>query len=194
MEEYVCQHHQRNARKGLDNLYVERCWNPAQALDDWTRLYAHLIQRHDIKGITAFSRAAFARQFEVPGLVVFQALDRGTPVGMLLWYVQDNVAYYHLGAHNEVGYELRSSFALFWHAIEYFRAGGVQWLDLGASPGVNGTATDGLTRFKRGWATGTRTAYFCGRIFDPGTYHRLVKTRGVTETNYFPAYRHGEFT
>ncbi len=143
--------------------------------------------------MAAFSPAAFARQFEVPGLVIFRASYRGAPAGMLLWYVQGEVAYYHLGAFGPLGYELQSSFALFWHAIEYFGAGGLRWLDLGAGAGVNGDASDGLSRFKRGWSTGTRTAYFCGRIFDPKAYARIARARGVADTGYFPAYRKGEF-
>jgi hypothetical protein len=192
-EDYVCRHHQRNARKALDHLYVERCWNPTQVVDDWTALYACLIERHGITGVATFSRAAFARQFEVPGLVVFQALYRGAPVGMLLWYVQNEVAYYHLGAHNALGYRLGSSFALFWRALECFRDNGLQWLDLGAGAGVSADGSDGLTRFKRGWATGTRPAYFCGRIFDRDKYAWIVEAKGVADTAYFPAYRKGEF-
>ena len=192
-EDYVCRHHQRNVRKALDHLAVEQCGNPTQIVDDWTALYAHLIERHGITGVATFSRAAFARQLEVPGLVVFQALYQGTPVGMLLWYVQNEVAYYHLGAHNACGYEQGSSFALFWRAIEHFRASGLRWLDLGAGAGVSHGAADGLTRFKQGWATETRPAYFCGRIFDRDKYAWIVKAKGVAATNYFPAYRQGEF-
>ena len=61
-------------------------------------LYAHLTERHGITGIRAFSRAAFARQLAVPGLVMFRAAAAGETVGLHLWYVQDDVAYGHLGA------------------------------------------------------------------------------------------------
>ena len=46
-------------------------------------------------------------------------------------------------------------------------------------------------RFKRGWATGTRTAHFCGRVLDPERYAQLA---GAAATSYFPAYRAGEAT
>jgi len=189
--DFVCRHHQRYAHKALKLLDVEECRNSTEFLDDWIRLYEHLIQRHGITGIAAFSRNAFARQLEVPGLAAFRASYRGTLVGMLLWYIQGDVAYYHLGAHNPLGYETHSSFALFWHAIECFMAGGLKWLNLGA--GIGGDATDGLSRFKKGWSTGTRTAYFCGRILDWGKYTEIVKARGIANTEYFPAYRTGEF-
>ena len=38
-----------------------------------------------------------------------------------------------------------------------------------------------------------RTAYFCGRIFDPAKYAQLVELNRVGPTSYFPAYRRGEF-
>ena len=156
-------------------------------------LYGYLIQRHGISGIPAFSRTAFARQFKVPGLVAFRALHQGTLVGMSLSYVQGNVVYTHLIACNALGYELDSSYALYWREIEYFRSRGLKWLNLGAGAGVHGNGRDGLTWFKRGWATGTRTAYLCGRIFDRQAYDQIVKAKGVTDTGYFPAYRAGEF-
>jgi hypothetical protein len=192
-EDFVCRHHQRYAHKALETLHVRQCHDPSAFVEDWVQLYAHLIRRHGITGIAAFSREAFARQFEVPGLVAFHASYGGTPVGMLLWYVQGDVAYYHLGAHSPLGYERRSSFALFWHALEYFAARGLTWLNLGAGAGLGGDATDGLSRFKQGWSTGTRTAYFCGRIFRRHRYMQLVDAKGVADTNYFPAYRKGEF-
>src|SRR5215213_8208057 len=110
----------------------------------------------------------------------------GETVGMLLWYVQGDVAYYHLGAYSERGYELRASFALFQHAIEQFARRGLRWLNLGAGAGAASGAESGLSRFKQGWATGTRTAYFCGRIFDEKKYQEILRARGVPATKYFP--------
>lgn len=193
MEEYVHRDHQRKARKALARLRVERCADTIQCLDDWVRLYGHLIQRHRITGLLAFSRTVFARQFEVPGLAVFRALHRDQPVGMVLCYLQGNIAYYHLGAHSPVGYDMGSSFALFWHLTEHLRDGGLRWINLGGGAGVAADATDGLSRFKRGWSTGTRTAYFCGRIFNRPAYDRIVVSKGRADTAYFPAYREGEF-
>lgn len=193
MERFVCRHHQRYARKALEHLHVERCRDSSRCVDDWTELYQCLVHRHGIKGIAAFSRIAFAEQFKVPGLVAFRALHHSITIGMLLWYVQNDVAYYHLGAYRPLGYDLRASFALFWHAIEYFRTSGLKWLGLGAGAGIEASAMDGLSRFKHGWSTGTRTAYFCGRIFNRRRYSELVEAKGTAGTNYFPAYRKGEF-
>lgn len=193
IESYVNKHHLRNARKARQVLTVEKCEQPARFLDDWINIYDTLIERHDITGITKFSRKSFAMQFKVPGLVAFRAVHEGATVGMLLWYVQDKIGYYHLGAYSPVGYQFRASFALFWFAIEYFTASGLHWLNIGAGAGVGTVEKDGLARFKDGWSTGTRTAYFCGRIFDHHKYQEIVNAKGSPSSDYFPAYRLGEF-
>lgn len=190
---FVSSHHRRNARKALRDVEVELCSEPTNYLDEWVNLYGCLVERHKIKGIATFSRMALAKQLIVPGLVMFRASHRQTTIGIILWYIQDEVAYYHLAAYNQIGYKLRASFALFWTAINYFADSGLHWLNLGAGAGVQGNDDDGLIRFKRGWSTGTRTAYLCGRIFDQIKYDQLIQARGIAPTNYFPAYRQGEF-
>lgn len=193
-DEFVSDHHRRNVDKALENVQVQRVTEPTAYLDEWVRLYGVLVERHDITGVTAFSRAAFARQLQTPGTTLFRGVHEGETVSMLIWYRQGDVAYYHLGAHSQMGYDLVASFALFWEAIGYFRRPeGVRWLNLGAGAGARGDAEDGLSRFKSGWATGARTAYFCGRIFDPETYEAAKQAAGVGQTDYFPAYRLGEF-
>lgn len=193
-QEFVSAHHQRNARKALQTIRVERCPEPVRMLDEWISLYGNLIERHQIQGIARFSEASFAGQLSVPGVVVFRAVRNERTIGMLLWYRQGDLAYYHLGAYSQDGYEQNASFALFWDVIEQFRQEGVHWLSLGAGAGIHGDPNDGLTRFKQGWSTGTRTAYFCGRIFDPPKYRELVSARGIGNTGYFPAYRASEST
>jgi len=193
MKTFVCQHHRRYARKASGQLKVEICEEPGQFINKWVELYANLIKRHNIRGILAFSRSAFAKQLKVPGIVVFRAVHQEETVGMLLWYTHGEVAYYHLGAYSNLGYDLGASFPLFWFAIEHFAGNGLTWLNLGAGAGVKGNGTDGLSRFKRGWSTGTRTAYFCGRIFDYAKYSEVVKIKGNSSTDYFPPYRKGEF-
>lgn len=192
-ESFVATHHQRNAVKALRTVAVDVSASPLVFLDEWLSLYAHLIERHHIQGMTRFSREAFSRQLSVPGALAFRARVAGETIGMLLWYVQGQVAYYHLGAYSPEGYDRNASFALFWQALEHFTSHGLQWLSLGAGAGVQGNETDGLTRFKRGWSTGTRTAYFCGRIFDHKKYREIVTTQRTPPTDFFPAYRLGGF-
>jgi Acetyltransferase (GNAT) domain len=189
----ISKHHLRNACLGLEQVAVERCEDPASHLDDWVNVYSILIQRHQITGIRAFSRNSFAKQLKTPGIVCFRATRRRQTVGMILWYVQNEVAYYHLGAYTDEGYQSRASFALFRKALDYFAESGLNYANLGAGAGLGSSADDGLTRFKRGWSNCVRTAYICGRIFDRREYDRFVRARGVGATDYFPAYRKGEF-
>jgi len=193
LDSFVSDHHRRYARKALRELDVERVDDPASALDDWVQLYSALIERHGIDGIQAFSPAAFAEQLGIPGIAAFRARFDNRTVGMTLWYVQGDVGYYHLGAYSEVGYKRRASFGLFRSAFEQFADGGVRWLGLGAGAGVQEGATDGLARFKRGWSTGFRPVYFCGRIYDRERYDGLTAAGTGSSSGYFPAYRDGEF-
>ncbi len=186
MEEYIQREHRRNARRALKRLQVEQCRDESKAGEDWTQLYEHLIDRHEITGIRAFSPTVFALQFQVPGLVAFRASHEGALAGMALLYVRDDVAYIHLSACSPLGYEMDASSALYWRVIEYCRDRGLKWLNLGAGAGVNHDASDGLTRYKRGWSTGARTVYFCGRIFDRETYAQVVATAWRPRHGLFP--------
>ena len=168
------------------------CKNPLDVLDDWEKLYSALIKRHEIQGIARFTKSAFIKQFSVPGIVVMKANYSGTPVGMVIWYTDNDKGYYHLSAYNDLGYEHKASFALFWHAMEYF-SGQIDWLDLGAGPGLSSDGKDGLSRFKRGWSTETRTVFFCGRILNADRYTEIIRSKMIPDTNYFPSYRIGEF-
>jgi hypothetical protein len=191
-ESFIHAHHRRNARKALETISVDTC-SVADSIDEWISLYAHLAARHDIRGIARFSDSSFALQAKVPGAVMLRANHEGRTLGMTWWFVSEGVGYYHLGAYSDAGYELRASFGLFSRAIELFRADGLRSLDLGAGAGLANDPQGGLTRFKRGWSTGSRTAYLCGRILDHGRYSELVEAKGVAPTDYFPAYRKGEF-
>ncbi len=189
MKSFVCDNHRRNARKGLKLLRIEKCANAMHYIDQWIDLYANLVKRHNIEGIQAFSRISFQKQLSVPGLVIFRAIYEGKSVGMSLWYEQDEVAYYHLGAYSNLGYELRASFALFWTVIEYFAENNLRWINLGGGAGLKNTGEDGLTRFKKGWSTESRIVFFCGRIINKFGYEELIKAKNNATSNYFPPYR-----
>ena len=106
--------------------------------------------------------------------------------------MQGPAVHCHLGAVSEVGYDVGAFSALDWYSIEHF-ANKARWLDLGAGAGIAGDGTDGLSQYKRGWSTDTRTTYFCGRIFNPKRYVEITQAKGIPSTAYFPAYRVGEF-
>ena len=161
-------------------MTVEELAEPSEHLETWCGLYAVLITRHGLGGITAFSRKAFAAQLAVPGLVAFRAVDdAGDTVGMVLWYCQGDVGYYHLAAYSPRGYAEKASYALFWTAAERLR-GRLRWLNLGAGAGATCAGTDGLTRFKRGWSPLTRPTYLGRHVASPGAVRRaLPRTAGT---------------
>jgi hypothetical protein len=187
LEEIVEGHHRRNVRKALAKMETLVAPASPTLLTAWQSLYANLVTRHSIDGIARFSARSFARQMEVPGFTALVATDGDDVIGMTLWYVRGEVAYYHLGAYSDRGYECGASFALFWQALSHFQASGVRWAALGAGAGTN-AAESGLTRFKQGWSTGTRTAYLCGRILQRDAYRRLAGERSGGD-GFFPAYR-----
>jgi Acetyltransferase (GNAT) domain len=185
--QFVAASHRRSARAALRRVEVDTATGGAAFADDWIRLYRHLTQRHGISGPAAFPAGSLAQHLSLPGMRVFNAFAEGQIVAMTLWLMQGDVVYYHLGASDSTGYERRASFALFWEAIAYYKASGVRWLDLGGAAGLQDAET-GLARFKRGWATGHRTAYFGGRICDRAAYQRLAAA-STGAPSLFPAYR-----
>lgn len=192
LESVASGHHRRDARGALKKVEVQLCRDPARWLEPWARLYGELIERHGITGIAAFSSSSFDRQLRVPGTLLFRAEAEGEVVGMLLWYRRGEVASYHLAAQSLRGYELGASYALMWRALEDLASTGCRWAHLGAGAGA-AAGDDGLTWFKRGWATETRPAWLCGRIFDRDAYGELTRVRGRPGSEYFPLYRAGEF-
>ena len=193
MNKTISKHHQRYAKKCLKNVKVCIAEEPESSLDTWTKLYGNLIRRHDIQGLTRFSAKAFSYQLKVPGCVVFKAVHKTRVVAMHIWYRYPDRAYYHLGASSDEGYALHASFGLMWKAIEYFGQKGLRWLNLGGGAGTKADTNDGLTRFKRGWASDVRSAYFCGTIMDAQQYDVLCRSHQHAIGSYFPAYRTGEF-
>jgi len=189
IEKIVSKHHRYYVRKALKEISVDVCDDPIGFLDDWDQLYSNLVLHHQVKGIKAFSTAAFRTQFSVPGLVIFRAFDDQEAVAAHMWYVQDRIAYSHLAASSPKGYDLMASYGLYWSAIEYFKDKQIDWIHIGAGAGIKDNSDDGLTRFKKGWSTGTRDAYFCGRVLEHQMYQNLISKTGTQNSDYFPQYR-----
>jgi hypothetical protein len=193
-EEYVTPRHAKHARRALKDVRVELCKDPAAHLEEWMRLYQVLIERHEIRGIRAFSREAFAAQLAVPGVRLFRALAGAETVGLDWWYLQDGVAQGHLAAFSRLGYDLNVSYAMKWRLLHHFTEEGAEWVNLGGGAGVSADSTDGLTCFKRGWSNGIKMSWLCGKILQPATYDRLRSATDGAPGGYFPAYRAGEFS
>jgi hypothetical protein len=192
LESIVSAQHRRKALRALRLVEIDRCETPAEYLDEWCDLYAVLAARHRLVGLSRFSRAVFAAQLRVPGIVAFRAIHRERLVGMTLWFVDGSAAYYHLGAYAAEGYQIDASFAMFWFALDALARSGVETVFLGGGAGASGQ-TAGLVRFKRGWATGACAAYFCAKILAPDVYAALASSASSGSRTYFPAYRADEF-
>lgn len=192
LNEIAGRRHRKNARRALKNLQITEILGPITFLEEWLSLYDRLIEKHNISGVSAFSRKAFAKQLSIPGTVMLSATYQGVIVAAQIYFVQGDVVHCHLGAASQAGYDQGALHALDFYSIEYF-ADKVRWLNLGGAAGTTSGNTDGLSQYKSGWSTETRTAYFCGRIFNRGKYEKIVNASGITNTNYFPAYRNGEF-
>jgi hypothetical protein len=180
-------HHRRDAARALRLSTVSRVDDLDGFLDEWAGLYAGLVRRRVVDGPAGFPRRSFERQLSVRGLTAFRADRDGELVGASLWLADGAVAYYHLAAQTSQGYATGAAYALMATALEHFAERGLEWAALGAAAG-SGARDDGLARFKAGWASGTRTAFLCGRIFDHARYAELTASRG-TSPGFFPAYR-----
>jgi hypothetical protein len=189
----ISTHHRREARRALRKMSVQIHPNPPEFLDTWMALHSHLIARHHVKGIAAFSRESFAEQLVTPGMLLFTASLGGEPVAATLVCVQDEVVHGHIITANDVGYQQGAFYALIWSVIEHF-SGSARWYNLMGVPGGKDAGSDRIREYKEGWTTETRTAWLCGRILDPSRYAAIARATGTSGANYFPAYRDGEMT
>lgn len=181
-------HHRRNARRFGRHASVCVIDEPGRCLDDWCALYGMLIERHGITGLARFSRRAFARQLDLPGALVLRAeTSAGLTAGLQIWLMDGDRAWHHLSAYGREGYQWGgASYALMRHALGVLRDRGVKVVDLGSGAGLAADPTDGLNRFKQGWATRTAPAWLCGTILDAAAYRQA---HGQHTTDFFPAYR-----
>jgi hypothetical protein len=179
-------HHRAEVRRALKRVSVGVV-PLADHLDAWCALYGHLAERHDIGGLSAFSRAAFARMAEVEGLTAMAAMADGEIVSMHLWVADPatGVGYSLLAATSPQGYRASAAYAVEDASIRHFC--GLKSLNLGGGAGV-AAGDDGLTFFKRGFANAEVQAWFCGEILDAERYAALSGGRRDAATP-FPAYR-----
>ena len=186
--------HRRKARRAARLLELEVASDATQHADAWVRLYAALRARHGFTGAADLTAAALAAQLALPGMLAVVARAGDAVVSMSLWLIDGATAHYHLGASEPRGYAAHASYGTFARAFEVLAERGVEWVDLGGAAGDGDLRAgrdaghdDGLARFKRGWATGERTAWLGGRILDRERYALLAKHHD--DARYFPAYR-----
>ena len=181
---HVAATHRRWIRKAQQACRISQV-ALAEAMEDWLRLYAGLVRRHEVTGAPDFPTSYFDALAGLPDLRVLAASCGDRIVAMSLWALSDDVAYYHLGASDDAGYDARAMYGLIAAGIDAF--GGGRVVHLGGSAGLADDAEDGLARFKRGFSNRAVTAYLCGARLDPDRYASL--SAGRPATPFFPAYR-----
>ena len=194
LKNFVNKVHRKNARKSLEMMDIEVCCQPIQYLDEWIRLYDTLISRHKIEGINAFSPKCFEIQLNIPGMVMFLGRREGEVVGATLVLIHDKVAYFHLSAYTNEGYNIKASYGTHWQALVYGYEQGIRYFNLGGGAGIREDPSDGLAEFKRGWSNDRRIVYFCGRVIDRQKYDSICEQYRISNVEYFPPYRAGEFS
>jgi hypothetical protein len=156
-------------------------------LPTWNTLYAGLVARHAISGAQNFSYTYFAALAQMPGLRATGAFVDGELVAAILWFIHEGIAYSHLTASNERGYDVMAAYALNDFAIRSFREGGLLAVDLGAGAGID-VASTGLSFFKKGFSNAERQCFLAGKILNAEAYVDLCEMNG-TRADFFPAYR-----
>lgn len=179
-------HHRGEVRRAHAKLRVEAI-PLARHVEAWTRLYANLIDRHDIHGLGAFSPGAFQRLAEAEGLIAVAAFAEHEIVSMHLW-VSDpatQIGYSLLAATSPEGYRRSAAYAV--HDASIGLLSHLGRVNLGGGAGRQ-AEEDGLTYFKRGFANDEVTAHFCAAILDEQRYAQLSGA-AAESTVPFPAYR-----
>lgn len=179
-----CRHHRdrvRRARKVCDTRVVDL----GEHLDAWCACYETLVKKKGITGIQNFSRSYFEKICQIREAVTIAAFAGGEFVSGHIWFRFEGKVYAHLAASTDLGYKLRSAFAIYDHAIQMFRSDHV--IDFGGGAGAEASESDGLAAFKQGFANSARENFLCGKILDHAAYESL--SAGVDPTSYFPAYR-----
>ena len=59
---------------------------------------------------------------------MFRATEAGFTIGLQLWFIQGRVAYNHLAATAERGYQVCASYALYWTAIRGWFQEWIGWI------------------------------------------------------------------
>ena len=151
-------------------------------------MYETLVSRNSLHGVHRFSRAYFKALARMPEFVSFGAFVDGRLASCQIWLTHDRYAYSHLAASSDQGYTHRAAYAVYTHGISFFK--NYRLIDLGGTPDKC-NLTQGLARFKKGFANDTRQNWICCAISDRNLYEFVCHTTGANpgSTSYFPAYR-----
>ena len=106
-------------------------------------------------------------------LRIFVCEYRNIPIAAIIVSVIGNKGIYLLGASNDMGRELKGSYLLQWNAIEWLKANGCKWYDLG---GIDPVKNKGTYDFKSGLSGKTGKDLYQVGQFDlaPNLFTKLM--------------------
>lgn len=118
---------------------------------------------------------------------VYNAAGEWAAGGLFTHFAQ--VMQYHLGATSNYHLHLSPSKLMMEAAIDYGKKQGAAMLHLGG--GLGGSTTDGLFRFKKGFAPDYHPYTSLRFIHQPAVYEKLKLSlgKGYSRNTYFPEYR-----
>ena len=178
-----------DTRRALAQQEVRQEEDPARHAGLLWQLYGRTIDRFKLKGIRRMTESALTAQLQVPGAHLITANDAQGMTGAMLCFDHEDTTAGHLFFTSQRAEVLRTSFALYFGALEAAEQRGCEWFNLGAGAGHRDEADDGLVRFKRRWANGQAQAWLCGLVLDQARYVELSSTHQDSESHFFPAYR-----
>jgi peptidoglycan biosynthesis/recognition FemAB-like protein len=176
--------HRSNLRRALSRCDLKLV-SLRNHLLEWLDIYDGLVAAKGIRGPALFPSGYFEALSQLPGLTTFAAVQVDVLVAAALWVRVDDCAYYHLAASRPEGYRSQAMYGLVAMAIDYFQD--CKILHLGGVAGAVDSSSNGLARFKRGFANDIRVARLCGAILNRERYAELTKS--VLNSSFFPAYR-----
>ena len=93
------------------------------------------------------------------GVDVIAAHHENEIVTMNIWLRFNDILYYIDGASNQRGLAISAPYATFAYVIEHYV--NCRYIFLGGSADFRGPSSDGLARFKRGFANASARDYLC---------------------------------
>ena len=142
----------RNKLSGAEkNNLAVLAGNGSEEYETFCKLYRQMRKRKTFE--TTVNVEEFARiQSDLDGPHRMQVLiceNRGAPVAGLVVSAMGDSAIYLLGATSDDGLNSKGAYLLQWTMIQWLKANGVRWYDLG---GIDPESNPGVYTFKRGFA------------------------------------------
>lgn len=178
-------HHRYEIKKALSSVRVE-AFSLRDHFEQWLGLYENLTVRHSLSGTHDFPRSHHELLSVMPGVTAIGAFVDGVLLAAHIWIEDDGRVHSHLAASSEKGYALGAAYAVNDASIRLFPDARI--INFGGGAGYEDDSSNGLARFKMGFANATSRSYVCGKILDAGKYAQLSATKD-SASNFFPAYR-----